>query len=43
VGAFLVDTGGQDSAGVAQQIQTLLGTSATVTDRGSVARPSVPA
>ena len=36
MGAFLVDTGGQDSAGVAQQIQTLLGTSATVTDISSV-------
>ncbi len=32
-----------NSTYIAQQIQTLLGTSATVTDRGSVARPSVPA
>jgi len=36
VGAFLVNTGGQHSAAVAQQIQTLLGTSATVTDISSV-------
>jgi len=36
VGAFLVNTGGQHSAAVAQQIQTLLGTSATVTDINSV-------
>ncbi|MGH3176817.1 MAG: FtsX-like permease family protein, partial [Streptosporangiaceae bacterium] len=32
VGAFLVDTGGQHTPAIAQRIQTLLGTSATVTD-----------
>ena len=32
VGAFLVDTGGQDSAAVAQRIRAVLGTGATVTD-----------
>jgi len=32
IGAFLVDTGGQNTAAVAHRIQTLVGTSATVTD-----------
>ncbi len=32
VGAFLVDTGGQHTTAIAHRIQTLVGTSATVTD-----------
>jgi putative ABC transport system permease protein len=32
VGAFLVDTGGQNTTAIAQRIRTLVGTSATVTD-----------
>ena len=40
VGAFLVDTGGRDTTAVAARIQTLVGTTATVTDiattRGTV-------
>jgi putative ABC transport system permease protein len=36
VGAFLVDTGGQDTDAVAGRIQALLGPSATVTDVGMV-------
>jgi putative ABC transport system permease protein len=32
VGAFLVDTGGHNTTGIAQRIQALVGTSATVTD-----------
>jgi hypothetical protein len=36
VGAFLVDTGGRDAGGVAGRIQALLGSSATVTDVGTV-------
>ncbi len=31
-GAFLVDTGGQNTTGVAHRLETMLGTSATVTD-----------
>jgi putative ABC transport system permease protein len=34
VGAFLVDTGGQDTAGVTQRIHALLGSGPTVTDIG---------
>ncbi|MCU1657063.1 MAG: hypothetical protein JWO57_1719 [Pseudonocardiales bacterium] len=36
VGAFLVDTGGQHSAAVAQRIQHLLGSAATVSSIGTV-------
>ncbi|HEY3630310.1 MAG TPA: ABC transporter permease [Jatrophihabitantaceae bacterium] len=36
VGAFLVDTGGRHTGGVAQRIQSLLGPSAQVTDIGTV-------
>jgi putative ABC transport system permease protein len=36
VGAYLVDTGGGDTAAVATHIRTLLGTAATVTDIGTV-------
>ncbi|MGH3784183.1 MAG: FtsX-like permease family protein [Pseudonocardiaceae bacterium] len=32
IGAFLVDTGGQHTTAIAQRIQTIVGTSATVTD-----------
>jgi putative ABC transport system permease protein len=32
IGAFLVDTGGRDSTRVADQVRTVVGTSATVTD-----------
>jgi putative ABC transport system permease protein len=35
VGAFLVDTGGRDTAAVADRLRALLGPSATVTDIGS--------
>src|SRR5262249_9514879 len=36
VGAYLVDTGGGDTGGVATQLRHLLGTSATVTDIATV-------
>ncbi len=35
-GAFLVDTGGTDSAAIAARIQSMVGTSATVTDIATV-------
>ncbi len=35
-GAFLVDTGGKDTAAVAARIRTLVGTAATVTDIATV-------
>lgn len=40
VGAFLVDTGGQNTTAIAQRIRTLVGPSAAVTDIGS-ARSSI--
>jgi putative ABC transport system permease protein len=36
IGAFLIDTGGRDTADVVGRLQALLGTSATVTDIGTV-------
>ncbi|BDX29485.1 hypothetical protein TUM20985_00320 [Mycobacterium antarcticum] len=36
IGAFLIDTGGRDTAVVAARIQAMLGTSATVTDINTV-------